>query len=218
MNKRIISKWSNYLNIFWIITFSALLMVEIFTGYDGFKPELYGLFMILHTNSLIFWLWNIGIWYKYDKNFLQLLGLLCLMFFYSPFYYARIIRQGWLEQNDEKEGKVVRAADNQREPSELKKGISRILKLCFLGIRSVFGNIFVIFFLLVFLSMINYNYDQIVSYFIYLFSPVVLVAFVYSIVIWAQHGQKIGPLFLLVPFYNLLGIFYFIRILKKKWV
>ncbi len=92
--------------VFWIINvlmaFLYLLSVANLIAYAGkhtywYHQESFYLIRTILTIPIIFvWIKTIRIWVKYDKRIPQLLLILFLTGIYSPVYYLKAVRKGWI--------------------------------------------------------------------------------------------------------------------------
>jgi hypothetical protein len=78
-----------------MVTISFLLNID--SVYNFFFSDIGSTIRgILALLSIIFWVYCISIWAKFDKKVYRLFMLIFLTNFYTIFYFRRILREGWM--------------------------------------------------------------------------------------------------------------------------
>jgi len=89
--------WINILTIllYVIIVIAALLRQQAFLDYVFFNTTFLNIRMFLTIPIIILWVYDMVIWSKHDKHVGRFFLIFFLLGFYSPFYFRRIVKNGW---------------------------------------------------------------------------------------------------------------------------
>jgi len=90
-----------YINILMLVHFvliiiAAFLSYQAFLEYSFFNQRFISIRTLLSIPVLILWFSSLILWSKNDKRIGQFLLLFFLIGIYSPFYFRRSLRNGWL--------------------------------------------------------------------------------------------------------------------------
>ncbi len=98
--KKVFLKVGFYANIilylsYFVLVFAVLFHIQSVESFI-YSPIFNSIKTIISLIVLIFWIYNLILWSKYDKKIGNFLLLFFLIGIYTPFYYLKAVRNKWI--------------------------------------------------------------------------------------------------------------------------
>ncbi len=98
--KKVFLKVGFYANIILYLSYFVLVFAVLFHSQSIesfiYSPVFKSIKTIISLIVLVFWIYNLILWSKYDKKIGNFLLLFFLIGIYTPFYYLKAVRNKWI--------------------------------------------------------------------------------------------------------------------------
>jgi hypothetical protein len=94
--------WINILALLFylFIVVAALLRMHDFLNYVFYNPTFLNIRIYIGIPLIVLWIYNMVIWSRHDKHVGRFFLIFFLIGIYSPFYFRRIIKNGWQDKSN----------------------------------------------------------------------------------------------------------------------